>query len=119
MAVNQMEIEPITLSTSKGIVFVGAESGLFCIREQTGEIIFSINDLTFVQSMEMLSNERVLISAEDELLLFSSEGHLKWRVNLPDIVVDITEVSNDIEVELDSGEKLYIITETGLQSTRL
>lgn len=65
----------------------------------------------------MLSKERVLVAAEDEMLLFNADGTFKWRVNLPDIIQDIKEVADNLRIELMSGEKLFLVTETGLASS--
>ena len=118
IAVNQLEIEPDVLVTPEGYCFIGVEQAVFCVSEQTGEVISSIEDLSFVQSIEMLSKDRVIITAEDEALLFSTNGIYKWRVNLPDIIEDIKEIADRLEIELVSEEKLYLDTETGLPSAR-
>jgi len=116
LAVNQMDIKPVSLRTSRGVLFIGVEQAVFCVTENTGEIISSITDLTFLQSIEMLLKERVLVAAEDEMLLFTESGVLKWRVNLPDVIQDVKEIADKLQIELDSGEKLFVITETGLVS---
>lgn len=116
IAVNQMEIEPDFLMTPNRFFVIGVEQAVFCVSEQTGEIVSSITDLSFVQSVEMLSKERVVVAAEDEILLLSASGILEWRVNLPDIIEDIIEVEENLQIELVSGEKLYLNIETGQPS---
>lgn len=116
IAVNQMEIKPDVLATPNENFFIGIEQAVFCVSEKSGNVISSIEDLSFVQSVDMLSKERVIVAAEDEILLFSTNGDIKWRVNLPDILEDIEEVADRLEMELVSGEKLFLDIETGLPS---
>lgn len=116
IAVNQMEIEPDFLITPNRLFVIGVEQAVFCISEQTGKIISSIADLSFVQSVEMLSKEQVAVASEDEILLLNASGNLEWRVNLPDIIEDIIEVEENLQIELVSGEKLYLNIVTGQPS---
>jgi len=112
IAVNQMEIEPEILFPNSGAIFVGVEQALFCFAKDTGNIISSVTDLTFVQSIELLSKNRILVAAEDEILVFTVCGILEWRLNLPDILQDVKEVADNLEIELYSGEKLVVNIET-------
>ncbi len=113
LAVNTSEFEPKVLLTESGLAFLGVEQGIFCVQPASGSIIAEITDLTFLQAIDKISNDRVLVSAEDELLLFEGAGALVWRCNLPSIIENVVETERGIEVEMDDGENVFLSVETG------
>ncbi len=113
IAVNQVEIIPSLFESNRATLFVGVEQGVFVININTGEIISQVTNTSYVQSIEPILSNYVLVSSEDELIGFASSGNLIWRTTFPDVICDIKEKEDEqIEIEDVSGEfyRLNVVT---------
>lgn len=109
---NQARIEPSALISTAGMLFVGAEQGVFVLDALDGRLTGSVDDASYVQSIEGSPGGMVIVSAEDQLLAFHNDGALAWRTNLPDVIASVQEQDGAL-VEDMSGHCCHLDTETG------
>lgn len=112
VAANHESPEPQVLA-AKQIVVVGLEQGVFALSRSTGEVVTGISDVTHVGWLEDLPDGGVLIAAEDQLLVVSADGALRWRQSLPDVIDDTTVETERVVVRVMSGETYAHDVNTG------
>jgi hypothetical protein len=114
--VNQIVSSP-KIHVRNGLVFIGVEQGLFVLDQKSGNLIDTINNISYVQWIEEDSPLCVIFAAEDEIIVLSNSGHLLWRENLPD-VIETTDVKNNIlEISDMSGEMYKYMLPDGQKVT--
>jgi hypothetical protein len=113
VGVNQSDIAPSWLLSPLGILFVGVEQGIFALGFSSGELVASVQDASYVQSIEPGPSDTVLVAAEDQLLSFTQGGKVIWRINLPDVIEEVKDERGTLTVRDISGGVYRLLPMTG------
>ncbi len=114
LATHQPEPPPTACHGGDGVVFVGAEQAVFALRQDTGAVVVSLQDLTDVRSIQRIDDGVILVIAGDHLVAFHPSGALLWRQVLPDQVDDVQAQLGQVQVTDVSGETYTLSVSSGL-----
>ncbi len=106
-------IEPIVQhSTPQNLVWIGVDQQLAAICLQSGRIALAM-PLTSNILQILIMEHITAVLTENEVLLFNSNGSLRFNHRLPDIPENISIVSTKLVIKLVDGDSLTLDPQTG------
>lgn len=118
LATHQPAPPPVVCEGDAEHAFLGAEQAVFVLQLATGAVVASVEDLTDVQSIQRMKDDRILVIAGDQLIAFEPSGALLWRQTLPDMIDDVDLHGEWMQVTDQSGETYALSTSSGRPTTR-
>ncbi|MBW4509960.1 MAG: hypothetical protein KME64_26115 [Scytonematopsis contorta HA4267-MV1] len=105
-------IEPIFVLSTQQILWIGIDQQLVALNLNTGHIIVSLSSVTNI--LQILAVDTVAaVLTESELLLFNSDGSIRFIKGLPELGSSISISDSDVEIHDIEGDILIIDTQTG------
>jgi hypothetical protein len=106
-------IEPIfILSSSQQILWIGIDQQLVALNLNTGHIIVSLPLVTNILQIQVTDTVTAVLT-ESELLLFNSDGSIRFIKGLPELGSSMSISNTDVEIHDIEGDIFTIDTQTG------
>lgn len=107
------EVEPIVEKAKTGsLLWVGIDQQLAAINLNDGRLALVMPTTSNIVQL-FTSTNFIAVLTEQEILLFNSNGSLRFNFGLPEVGEEITRRDDNLEIRLMDGTSLMLNPQTG------